>query len=151
MPESRDEVLFAIRTPISIEQTERYGSPQQPKVTSEEELLYAEEAGLIRLLGQAATATERAYRTACMLRSEFPEADLLPERPFGNEADIDALDKAVVETWEAHEKARLAYRNAAARATEKFRNERSELAEVGAAGPGGVLPSGPHSQPLQPS
>ncbi len=118
-----DEVQFAERSPISVEAAKRQGWPEEPKVTAEERLLYAEAAGLIRLLGQAATATERAYRIACKLRSEFPEEEALPPRPFGNEAQIDALDKAGNESWVAHEQARLAYRNAAARATEQFRHE----------------------------
>lgn len=139
---SQDEKAHAIRTPISIQGAERDGWPEQPKVTVEEELLYAEEAGLVRLLGQAATATEKAYRTACMLRSEFPDRDALPERPFANEADVDALDKAVAETWEAHKLARLAYRNAAARATERFRHEPTDeelIAEVAGERPGGAM------------
>jgi hypothetical protein len=137
-----DVLEHAQRTPISIQQAERAGWPEQPRVTTEEELLYAEEAGLVRLLGQAATATERAYRTACMLRSEFPEADALPERPFANEADVDALDKAVTETSEAHVKARLAYRNAAARATERFRHEATEVTLTGPGGEALPMASG---------
>lgn len=137
----------AERTPISIQQAERDGWPEQLKVTSEEELLYGEEAGLIRLLGQAATTTERAYRTACMLRSEFPNPDDLPDRPFANEADVDALDKVVEETWEAHVKARLAYRNAAARATERFRQEPTK---VELRGPGGVRISSESSSEAAP-
>jgi hypothetical protein len=122
-----DEIRRAERTPVSIQAAERDGWPEQPRVTAEEELLYAEAAGLIRFLGQAATATERAYRTACMLRSEFVDASELPERPFANEAQVDALDKAVAEAWGAHVKARLAFRNAAARATEQFRDEPAQL------------------------
>lgn len=126
----------AERTPIGTETAEREGWPRGPKVTSEEEMLYGSEAGLIRALGQAATATEYAYRLACKARAEFPDEDALPERPFCNEAQVDALNKVVEETWDAYAKARLAYRNAAARATEQFRSE-----------PTTVLVKGPNGDP----
>jgi hypothetical protein len=129
----QDEKQHAQRTPISIQGAERGGFPVGPKVTAEEELLYAEEAPMIRTFGQAATATELAYRMACKMRAEFPDPDDLPERPFANEAQVDALDKAVEESWDAHVKARLAFRNAAARATEQFR---SEPTSVEVRGPG---------------
>lgn len=124
---SDEQREFATRTPIGIQSAREKGFPDEPRVTEEEELLYAEAAGLVRLLGQAATATQRAYSIACKLRSEFPDAEELPTRPFGNEAEVAALDKAVEETWDAHQKARFSYRNTAARATDRFRQESDSM------------------------
>lgn len=117
-----DVKQFAERTPIGIESS-RGKYADEPKVTDAERLLYGDLAEPVRLLGEATVAAEKAYSIVCKRRAEFPDADFLPERPFANEAEVENLDKGMVEAWDALVKMRLVYRNVAARASAQFLTE----------------------------
>jgi hypothetical protein len=113
--EGDQSLPFAERTPIGTRETKERWDITEPKVTNAEELLYAEAAPLMRVLGGAVAESATAYSIACKLRDEFPAHDQLPPGPFANEQQVADLDKTLLELHEAHCAMRSAYRAAAKR------------------------------------
>lgn len=83
------------------------GWADEPKVTAAERQLFGDLAGAVRLLGQAAVASQDAYSLTCKHSHDVYSAP---------SPESDASDEAITATWALYELAAATHRQIAERA-----------------------------------
>lgn len=102
--------------------------PVEPKVTKPEEMLYGDQAQVVRLLGQAADAASDAYLIACKRRQVWDDVEVADRRGV-YALQPEHADAMLQAAWDAYAAAHNAYTDAAAEAL-SHRRKQAEMCEA---------------------